>query len=299
MTKKKKTPEVIVAIATVDRADITRATLAHLGQLKDQPDRVVLSVSSHKDFDLRDLSNTPFPLEIVFGQKGLCTQRNGVLDAAPKDAIVLFIDDDFLLEDGYITATKYLFSQNRDVVMATGEVLADGILGPGMTHQAGLQVLEAQVPSKTAPEPLEIYNGYGCNMAIRMAVVDKHAIRFDETLPRYGWLEDVDFSRRLAEHGRVVKDVAMRGVHLGTKVGRSRGVPLGYSQIANPVYLMRKGTMQSKRAYRQIMRNLLANAGRFAKPEPWVDRRGRLRGNLMGLQDLAFGRLSPKRILSL
>ena len=296
---KKKTPEVIVAIATVDRAQITRATLAHIGQLKDRPDRVVLSVSSHSDFDLRDIGDTPFPLEIVFGRKGLCAQRNAVLDAVPMDTIVLFIDDDFLLEDGYITATRNVFLQNRDIVLATGDVLADGIIGPGLTHQDGVQVLEKQVPGKMAAEPLEIYNGYGCNMAIRMSVVKKHSIRFDETLPRYGWLEDVDFSRRLAEHGRVVKDFAMRGVHLGTKVGRSRGVPLGYSQIANPVYLVRKGTMQGKRAYRQITRNILANLGKFATPEPWVDRRGRLRGNLLGLRDLATGRLSPTRILSL
>ena len=132
-----------------------------------------------------------------------------------------------------------------------------------------------------------------------MDVVKKHNIRFDEAMPRYGWLEDVDFSRALAEHGRVVKDSAMVGVHLGTKVGRSRGVPLGYSQIANPVYLTRKGTMHTRRALRMILRNIAANAGNSPRPEPWVDRRGRLRGNLLGLRDLLLGRLSPSRILSL
>ncbi|NRB01662.1 MAG: glycosyltransferase [Rhodobacteraceae bacterium] len=294
-----KTPDVIVAIATVDRPDITRATLEHLASLKDQPDRVVLSVSSHKDFDLRDVARSALPVEFLFGKKGLCAQRNAVLDTAPADAIVLYIDDDFLLADGYVSATKALFAKNPDVVMATGLVLADGILGPGMCHKSGLQVLEQQIPSQSDGEVLEVYNGYGCNMAVRMDVVKKHNIRFDEAMPRYGWLEDVDFSRALAEHGRVVKDSAMVGVHLGTKVGRSRGVPLGYSQIANPVYLTRKGTMHTRRALRMILRNIAANAGNSPRPEPWVDRRGRLRGNLLGLRDLLLGRLSPSRILSL
>ena len=88
-------------------------------------------------------------------------------------------------------------------------------------------------------------------------------------------------------------------MHLGTKTGRSRGVPLGYSQIANPLYLARKGTMDRRRAYYMMSRNIVANVVKSARPETWVDRRGRLRGNLVALADLAGGRLSPGRILDL
>jgi hypothetical protein len=48
-----------------------------------------------------------------------------------------------------------------------------------------------------------------------------------------------------------------------------------------------------------MLRNCLANLGKSLRPEPWVDRRGRLRGNLLALRDLATGRLSPERILEL
>jgi len=34
-------------------------------------------------------------------------------------------------------------------------------------------------------------------------------------------------------------------------------------------------------------------------PEPWVDRRGRVRGNLMAFRDLLRGRLDPRRILEI
>ena len=110
-------------------------------------------------------------------------------------------------------------------------------------------------------------------MSVRLALVRQHALDFDERLPLYGWLEDVDFSRQLARFGRVVRSDATRGVHLGTKLGRSLGVPLGYSQIANPFYLMCKGTMGWSRALAQMLRNIAKNVLRSVHPEPWVDRR--------------------------
>jgi hypothetical protein len=118
-------------------------------------------------------------------------------------------------------------------------------------------------------------------------------------LPLYGWLEDVDFSRQLARFGRVVSTDATRGVHLGVKQGRQRGVKLGYSQVANPLYLIGKGTMSPRRALTLIARNLAANTVRSLRAEPWVDRRGRLIGNVRAMLDLVTGRLDPRRIQAL
>jgi hypothetical protein len=41
------------------------------------------------------------------------------------------------------------------------------------------------------------------------------------------------------------------------------------------------------------------NALRAARPEPYVDRRGRLVGNALALRDLLIGRMTPERILQL
>jgi len=46
-------------------------------------------------------------------------------------------------------------------------------------------------------------------------------------------------------------------------------------------------------------KNVLGNALRSLRPEPFCDRRGRLRGNLTALVDLVRGRLAPDRILEL
>jgi GT2 family glycosyltransferase len=132
-----------------------------------------------------------------------------------------------------------------------------------------------------------------------MAPVREHGLRFDENLPLYGWLEDVDFGMQLRCHGAVVRLESARGVHLGVKSGRQSGLRLGYSQIANPIYLLRKGTCPPGKAANLISRNVAGNVLRAARPEAYVDRRGRLLGNLRALGDFVTGRLHPTRITSL
>jgi hypothetical protein len=48
-----------------------------------------------------------------------------------------------------------------------------------------------------------------------------------------------------------------------------------------------------------LFRNLSSNFGRAARPEPFIDRRGRLRGNLLALADVFRGRLEPERAAAL
>ena len=44
---------------------------------------------------------------------------------------------------------------------------------------------------------------------------------------------------------------------------------------------------------------MASNVFRSPWPEPFVDRVGRLRGNLLALRDLATGRIGPERVLEL
>jgi hypothetical protein len=143
------------------------------------------------------------------------------------------------------------------------------------------------------------FNGYGCNMAVRMAPVRAHGIRVDEALPLYAWYEDIDFTRLLGRHGTILRLAGARGVHLGVKAGRVAGLRLGYSQVANPVYLARKGTFPWSHAIPSAARHCAMNLLRSLRPEPHVDRFGRFRGNLIALWDLLRGRAAPGRILEL
>jgi GT2 family glycosyltransferase len=242
-------------------------------------------------------------IDIQIGPRGLTRQRNAIIDAAPDSDVLVFFDDDFLPAATYLAAVERAFSCRDDIVMVTGRLISDGIIGPGLNIEEAHRILETEPGADVAEDGYlwldEVDNGYGCNMAVRLAAVRTHGCRFDERLPLYGWLEDVDFSRQLSRCGRIVRSPEAWGVHLGIKQGRQSGLRLGYSQIANPIYLARKGTFPWPRAARLMTRNLGANCLRSLRPEPYIDRIGRVRGNLKALSDLVAGRLDPERILEL
>ena len=57
--------------------------------------------------------------------------------------------------------------------------------------------------------------------------------------------------------------------------------------------------MPLRDAIDHVLRNVGSNVVRSFAPEPWIDRRGRLGGNLIGLWDFVRGRLTPERAAKL
>lgn len=286
----------IVVIPTTGRLRIVIPTIRNIARQSTLPDLVLVSVAQQDDMDLEAVTDLPFPVEIVTSPRGLTLQRNAALDLLSVDDVALFLDDDFVMATDYLAELKRLFLEHPNVVMATGTVLADGIHGPGLTHDEGRRIVSNDLPNAPSA-PQEIYNCYGCNMAVRAEPMIHQKVRFDDRMKLYAWLEDVDFSRQMAAHGRIVKSGSLRGVHLGTKTGRSSGLRVGYMQVANPLYLISKGTMSRKRAMNMMGRNMLSNLAKSLRPEPEIDRRGRLWGNLSALGDLVRGRMAPESVL--
>jgi len=289
-----RSPKIAVGIATRGRAGILRETLMELRKQTRPADRIVICHVDPQDVE----GLPPLPgLELRTGSPGSASQRNIILDAVTDCDFVLFLDDDFLPAPSYIAATLGAFQADPAIVVTTGAVIADGIKGPGFSPEYGRRLLAGDISEEASSGLSPAWNGYGCNMAIRLATARQFAVCFDERLPLYAWYEDIDFTRRLGRHGRIVRVMAARGVHLGAKSGRTSGKRLGYSQVMNSVYLARKGTYPWNHALRSISRHLAMNFVRSARPEAWVDRRGRLFGNCLALIDLCRGRIMPERIL--
>jgi GT2 family glycosyltransferase len=285
-----------IAIATADRPEIVAETVRLLARQGRRADRILVCSPRREDG-----AGTAAPdLKVVhlLARRGLPHQRNRLLDAATDLDILLFLDDDFVMAEDYLAEVEAAFAAHPDVAMVTGKVVSDGIISPGLSFFEALEEL-----SRLRPVPsdrlAEVYNGYGCNMAVRLDVVRTNRVRFDEELPLYAWLEDVDFSRSLARFGRIVRAERALGVHLGVKAGRQRGVRLGYSQIANPCYLIAKGTCSWKKGLYHMVRNIAANVWGTLRGDASLDRRGRLLGNAKGLLDLIKQRLAPSRALRL
>lgn len=286
-----------VGIATRGRPAILQATLAELRKQARQPYSILVTYAQPSD-----IGDAPalFPqVRFIQSAAGLTRQRNTILDQLEDADFVTFIDDDFWLAPAYLARIEEVLLNHPSVVLATGNVLADGINGPGLDLAQARLLLQAE-PASAGPATFHpVFNAYGCNMTIRLAPVRAHQLRFDEQLPLYGWYEDVDFSRRLAAFGEVLHVDQACGVHLGVKSGRQSGLRLGYSQVANPCYLARKGSVHWPYAIASMTSRSLKNFVFSFHPEPLIDRRGRLKGNARAWFDLVRGALHPTRILEL
>lgn len=290
--KKRTTSKVAVAVATYGRPDVVSATVRHLIATQTRkPDAVILSCARIEDAG--DLVELP-EVRVVIGPAGLARQRNHALDALPEDIdVVAFFDDDFVTDASWLGAALQTFQEEPDTVALTGLVLADGVKGPGLSFEEAVRIVQT-ADLQPRWSHIEPYSPYGCNMAFRLSAVGK--LRFDERLVLYGWLEDRDFGATLAKRGgRLLKCASARGVHMGVKGGRVSGERLGYSQIVNPIYMLRKGTMTTGQVADHVFRNIASNAARALRPEPFIDRRGRLKGNLRGMADVISGRIEPER----
>lgn len=285
-------PKIAVVVASLGRPAVVSATLRQLLASQTlKPDAVIVSCVSPGDAgSAADLPS----VTIVTGPAGSSRQRNAAFSVLPADIdIVVFFDDDFVADPDWLAAAARLFRDDGTIVGFTGQILADGIKGPGLSFEEALAILEAARSRPTA-SGIEPCSPYGCNMAFRMSAVGD--LRFDERLVLYGWLEDRDFGARVAKGGgRLVRGAGARGVHMGIKLGRVSGDRFGYSQVVNPFYMMRKGTMPFRQAVVQVSKNIFINIARAPKPEPFIDRRGRLRGNFLGFRDVLRGNLAPER----
>ncbi len=282
---------ICVGIATRGRPDVVAAVVDVLRHQTLAPSAILVSC-----VDPGDAGALPEQagVSVILGERGLTRQRNAVFDNLPEAAeVVAFFDDDFVPHPDWLRAAAQVFTDQPDVAAITGTVLADGIGGPGIGFEdAWRQALTSEVPASTPP--IENYTPYGCNMAFRRSALAD--LRFDERLVLYGWLEDRDFGMSLVRRGwRVLKIGTATGVHMGVKSGRVSGRQFGYSQVVNPVYMNRKGTMRWPAVAHHMARNIAANLLRSGRPEPHVDRFGRLCGNVIGLLDVFRGRLTPER----
>ncbi len=287
-----------LVIASRGRPDILQKVLMNLMSQDRVPDEIILS--GVDEADLPAISNDDaISIRKIFGTAGSTCQRNRGMSCLMGTAdVIIFIDDDFVVGCDYFRSLERIFAEDASIVGVNGEVVADGASSAGFTFEQGLLLAE-QYNKRAKPSLFtrDIKGTYGCNMAFRTSAIG--SVRFDERLALYGWQEDLDFSGALRGSGRLIRTNRVWGVHLGTKGGKGSELRLGYSQIVNPAYIVQKGNMSFAFALQLAARNLFANLIKSIRPESYIDRRGRLRGNLIGLLHLIRGRLTPEYILQL
>lgn len=285
-----------VIIPTYGRRDVLARLLRWLGKQTRLPDEVIISTTDGTQ--VPDVG-TRLPVTTVFGVKCLAAQRNrGLEKALGRFDFITYLDDDLIPATDYLERAGRALAQNPDWAVVMGNIIWDGATTGEIPWEDGVEALRtAEACGNADSRAFDQVGAQGGNMTIRAAMIGD--LRFDERLALYSWQEDIDFTTQLGRRGRVVCLPAIRSVHMAVRGGRISGLRFGYSQVANPVYLLRKGTMPAGFALKLMARNIAANTVRSIRPETHVDRRGRLRGNLMALGHLLKGRVDPEYILEI
>jgi len=284
---------IAIGIASAGRPKSLSLLLEYLGSLKVEIPEIFVCTPS-KDQEV----TSPPELRVTWlttARGGLCLQRNILLQAAKGSDFLVFFDDDFFPRgDYFINLTSILAINGSSIAALTGLVLGDGVTCGGISYLDGLKQLECSSSFTFQPNLTPIFNTYGCNMVVNLKMIREHNLRFEENLPMYGWLEDVEFCLQLQAFGAVVQARNCVGIHLGSQESRLGARQLGYSQVANPYYICQKHHLSSAKFLQYFIFRLLRNAAGALGGNPV--RRARLAGNLLALRHLVQGTLDPRYI---
>ena len=287
---------IAIVIASTGRPKELGRWADHVKRQTIPPTKLVYAVVKPTDLP----ADVPNNAIVIGTHAGLPIQRNAALEAVLHTCdIIGYFDDDFVPSSYCIEGIDTFFRLHADVVAANGSLLADGINSAGISYgdAAELVARHDKLP-RARPVVLQELGGlYGCNMVYRVNAIGEE--RFDEELPLYAWQEDIDFAARVGRRGRIVKTNAFYGVHQGIKGARLPGVHLGYSQVVNPIYLTRKGTLPARDAAKLVVKNIFMNHAKSLFPEPSIDRLGRCKGNWLAIVDVLLGGDHPRNILTL
>jgi len=284
----------IIAIASVNRPQILHETVVGLQRQSASDFEILVCIAAASDCST-ETARLP-SVRVITSPRGLTRQRNCILDAVGEETeIVVFLDDDVELDPLYLENSIRFLASHADVTAFSGNVIADGSTAEEISRDAAKTLLD----NSPATEDLvmDSIGLYGCNMVVRAAMARR--VRFDERLHLYGLFEDVDFGERARAHGRIVWVLSCRLVHLAAKSGRISPRRMGYSQITNPLYLLRKRS--ANRGYLiKLLRNVILGnlVGLLVthRGKSRLLRLGQLRGNIEAFVDFVRYGADPERI---
>jgi succinoglycan biosynthesis protein ExoA len=227
-----------VIICTKDRPELLATCLESLRRQTRHPQEIVIvDASTTPSQDAADrLAGTMrgCRVALITSAPGLPHQRN-VGTRATTGSVVVYLDDDVILEPGYLAAVARTFEEDRtgQIGGVGGAQVPDptpreGLLrrtacrlflldtyGRGVVKRSGRPDYAFSPRSRMEVECLS-----GCNMAYRREVLD--VLSFDERLGGYALGEDLQFSYRVSRRWKLVLTPEARLEHRHAGGGRPR-----------------------------------------------------------------------------
>ena len=219
--------KIVIGIPTANRAHDLRNTLKSIFENIELPDAIIVVDQSKGDETrkvVNEFINKNKEIEIRYihaDKKSLTHARNIILDEVnEKYDIVLFLDDDIVLDKNYILEVKKFYSKYKDVVGMTGKIINTSnwaiiknsirALLRGQFEIFIGMFLPPRLTSFLTPtvpiilffpeHPIATQWLSGCNMSYRISQIKGE--RFEEQFILYSYGEDVIFSYGLYMKGK-------------------------------------------------------------------------------------------------
>jgi len=249
------------------------------------------------------------PLRVVASAPGLPRQRNLGAACATGD-LVVFLDDDVLLEPGYLEAIVRVFARvpgpvggvqgtvtNRRGQTAWARLFRAAFALNRSATAGGRMTGSGNVQWVVAPQALtRVETLTGNNMAFPRQVLRE--FRFDERLQGYALKEDMDFSYRVSRRYPLYQTPDARLLHRRAPSGREHRALTSRMRVVHGSYLFRKNLPQTVgnrvRFWWSLVGRVLYAAFQAARD----GHAGVLVGTLAGIGDILLGRAVPEQVFS-
>ncbi|MEG3848360.1 hormogonium polysaccharide biosynthesis glycosyltransferase HpsN [Microcoleus sp. herbarium19] len=222
-----------VVIPTYNREQPLRETLADaIGQNYPNFEVLVIDQTRTHSFEtevyLEELANAGKIRWFRVDWASLPAARNFAVRRAAGE-IILFIDDDVQLPDGFLAAHAGNYLEKPDVGCVAGRVFDRMKLGdsggdltieylPREAMDAGIAWYFIDLVHTVKPQ--QVLSARGCNMSFRSSIVTEHGLRFDERFAGSAVREESDFCLRLrSTNMKIWYDPNACLVHLGEESG--------------------------------------------------------------------------------
>jgi glycosyltransferase involved in cell wall biosynthesis len=252
-------PTLSVILCTKDRPGELRVVLQCLAGQTRPPDEIVVVDGSGDDRTRRVVEEKSLATPVRYRHVAparLTRQRNVGLRVASGE-LLLFVDDDVVLEPDYVEEVEAAFRRDAAGLIGAVQGRVTNYLPPRPTVAARvrgcalallLRVFLLPRPGSgrfqasmfptyphglTAPRLVDSL--HGCAMSFRREVFQD--VRFDEALAGPGDLEDADIACRLAPRFRIRYEPRARLRHLLSPVGRDAGLRARW-QVLHHAYLL-------------------------------------------------------------
>jgi GT2 family glycosyltransferase len=244
-----------VVIATKNRPSELEACLGSVLSQAHLPEEVVVvDQSSTPNASLVRLSGSgkkdrPSIVYLAMPELTGLTQARNTGTVAARSDIVLFLDDDVVLEPEYIVELLRVYEEQGETLGgAGGSDRSPAVLRSTRLSRMAQRVFrlgpfrsllwEFRVSPPAEPRCCDHLSG--CNMSFRRAIVKE--FRFDEKLHGYALGEDIEFSRRVAARYKLFFVPGARLTHNESALLRAGAGDRNSDKVFHYYYFFRKNT---------------------------------------------------------